>query len=1334
MTLRRIVALLALFALLSSSIGGYLYYRSAKDAAIREAEGELAVRTQLLADRLARLISANEMEVRALALFEELQEALLNTSPATVSQADRILDHFVAGLGDDVCYLLDRNGTAIASSNRLKPDSFVGRSYSFRPYFRDALDGKPSKYLALGETSGVRGLYFGHPVYQPGNSTPIGVAVVKAPIEGVQREFSQVQGGTPLLVHRSGMIFVSAQPDWLFNFLWRANPEEEHRIVKSKQFGNGPWKWTGLVKKAENRAVAQSGETYIIRERNVGNCPGWRVVYLYDLRSMSSKLVDPLVGITGYVSLALVLLVILAVVLLHRTAEKEIRTRKQTEEALTESEQRYRQLYENLRDGLAAVSTDGKITEFNPAFAEMLGYSGEELYRLSYEDITPEKWHRAEAEIIQSQVLQRGYSDVYEKEYVRKDGTIFPVELRTYLIPDDKVGYAGMWAFVRDISDRKSAEMEAGIEKLRFETLAENAPFGLVMIAEDGAFQYINPKFREIFGYDAMDVPNGREWFKRAYPDSVYRRQVIRTWLEDARKAKEGQPRPRTFTVTCKDGSHKTVHFVPVQLATGQHLMACEDVTKRRKLEEERDRLFALSMDMLSVAGFDGLFKQLNPAWTKTLGWSIDDLLSKPYIEFVHPDDREGTANAGKKLLSGESIHGYENRYACKDGSYRWISWNSFPLDDEKLIFAVARDITDRKNSEFALEENRSRLRAVLDHLPDMLWMKDVQGRFLLVNQAFAKACGRSFSEDVMGNTDFDIWPEELARLYTADDKAVIANGIPKWIEEPIIDRGLVKWFETFKTPLVDAQGQVVGTVGSARDITLRKTSEQALRQSEEKYRKILETIADGYHEVDLAGNLTLVNDSLCEILGYSRDELLGMSYRGLMDDQNAGEIFHAYNAVYRSGIPNPEFSYQVIRKDGSVRDVSVSIALMRDSGGDPNGFRGIFRDITERRHLEEQLRQAVKMEAIGRLAGGIAHDFNNLLTAIMGYTTILSLEIPEVKGARRKLDQINRAAARAADLTRQLLAFSRKQVLDVGVVNLNDLVRDIESMLRRLIGEDVELITELARHIGNVRADSTQLEQVVVNLAVNARDAMPRGGTLCVETSDVVLDEVYCASHTEIKPGPYVMLSMSDTGHGMTAETCARAFDPFFTTKPKGAGTGLGLSTVYGIIKQHGGHVALYSEVGRGTTFKVYIPRVDEYAQIGSRESHSEDRPSGNETILLVEDEEMVRDLAAEALEMLGYRVLRAASPSEAAEIAASHPGEIHLLLTDVVLPQMDGKTLYKSLIKNRSGMKVLYVSGYTENFIVHRGILDPEVSFLQKPFTVDSIARKVRMVLDHE
>jgi PAS domain S-box-containing protein len=516
------------------------------------------------------------------------------------------------------------------------------------------------------------------------------------------------------------------------------------------------------------------------------------------------------------------------------------------------------------------------------------------------------------------------------------------------------------------------------------------------------------------------------------------------------------------------------------------------------------------------------------------------------------------------------------------------------------------------------------------------------------------------------------------------------------------------------------------------REITERIRAEEELRKSEARYRQILETIADGYHEVDLAGNVTFANDSLCDIIGYPREELIGMSFRRLMDPGEAERVLAAYNEVFRTGEPKPIFAFHVTRKDGMGKDISVSVTLIRDSLGEPTGFRGILRDITEQKLLEEQLRQAVKMEAIGRMAGGIAHDFNNLLTAIMGYSKLLISESPPDWPHLDKLRQIRRASKRAAELTSQLLAYSRKQMLDVRVLNVNSLIRDTERMLQRIIGEDIELVTVLDGDLANISADPSQMEQIVMNMAVNARDAMPQGGRLTIETRNTFLDDAYASAHAEVTPGPHVMLAVSDTGHGMVSETCAKVFDPFFTTKAKGAGTGLGLSTVYGIVKQHGGHVTVYSEPDKGTVFKVYFPCVEGPADPSAITSRAIPMLHGTETVLIVEDEEAVLDLAADALGLFGYTTLTASSPAKALEIAETHEGPIHLLLTDVVLPQMDGKSLFQRLSVRRPDTKVLFMSGYTEDFIVHHGVLDRGVNFLHKPFDVEGLVTRTRTALD--
>jgi len=398
----------------------------------------------------------------------------------------------------------------------------------------------------------------------------------------------------------------------------------------------------------------------------------------------------------------------------------------------------------------------------------------------------------------------------------------------------------------------------------------------------------------------------------------------------------------------------------------------------------------------------------------------------------------------------------------------------------------------------------------------------------------------------------------------------------------------------------------------------------------------------------------------------------------------------------------------------------------------DVTGCIEVVEDITERKILEEQLRQAAQLEAIGRLAGGVAHDFNNLLTAMIGYSGVLLNQMPKTNSFRDKVFEINRAAERAAELTRQLLAFSRKQVLAVKVVDLNSIIVDFEKILRRLVGKDTEIQTEFEPSLSRISADPSQIEQILLNLVVNARDAMPSGGILCIETANLFLNEEYARIHADVRPGWYVMLSVTDNGIGMDEKIRSNIFDPFFTTKERGKGTGLGLSTVYGIVRQHQGHVSVSTEPGRGSTFKVYFPAVQDDLPEVPEEPPVAVQSAGHETVLIVEDEEIVRKVALDVLQMLGYKVLAASNPEQAISISQRHDGPIQLLLTDVALPKMDGTMLFRTLSPSRKDMKVLYVSGYTQDSIVEHGVLKPGVHFLQKPFTLDGLAAKVREVLD--
>ena len=504
----------------------------------------------------------------------------------------------------------------------------------------------------------------------------------------------------------------------------------------------------------------------------------------------------------------------------------------------------------------------------------------------------------------------------------------------------------------------------------------------------------------------------------------------------------------------------------------------------------------------------------------------------------------------------------------------------------------------------------------------------------------------------------------------------------------------------------------------------------RALRDSEARYRALVEGSIQGL-SIHRGFAIEFANASLAAMFGYAGPpELIGRDLRVLVAPHEIPRV-EGYAAACQEGGPAPSrYEFQGVRRDGTL--IWVEALMSITSWWDGPALLVTFVDVTERKRLEDHLRQSQKMEAIGRLAGGVAHDFNNLLTVISGRAQIERARPELSEPSRRNVDLIAEAASRASTLTKQLLAFSRKQVLQPRVLDVDIVVAGMEPLLRRLIGEDIDLVTATEPVLGRVRADPGQLEQVVLNLAVNARDAMPQGGRLTIETANVELDEAYARQQADVHSGPYVLLAVSDTGVGMDAETQAHLFEPFFTTKGVGEGTGLGLATVYGIVKQSGGHITAYSESGRGTTIKIYLPRVEAASELREAEPEPVVLRRGSETVLLVEDDEAVRELTCEVLEMHGYTVLAVADAGEAPRVLEGASRPIHLLVTDVVMPRLSGRELTERLRSLRPGLRVLYISGYADTAVVHHGVLDPGTPFLQKPFTPDALLRSVRKVLD--
>ena len=788
-----------------------------------------------------------------------------------------------------------------------------------------------------------------------------------------------------------------------------------------------------------------------------------------------------------------------------------------------------------------------------------------------------------------------------------------------------------------------------------------------------------------------------------------------------------------------------------IEVISGNGLKSLR-VLEARQESEESDRQFKAMFEMASVGmaqadPHTGRLLRVNQKMCDITGYTARELLALRVPEVTHPEDRERDWDAFQRVIRGEAPHyRMEKRYLRKDGTTIWVNVNMTVIREASgqavRTMATIEDITERKQTEEALRESEQNFRTLADSGQALIWTSGTDKLCNYFNRVWLAFTGRSLEQEMGNGWAEGVHPDDFQRCL--DTYVGAFERREEFCMEYRLRRhdGEYRWLLDEGAPRCNSKGEFIGYIGHCLDITDRKQAEEALRESEAELELALRSAHMGAWYWDIPADRRSFDDQVCHLLGLNPETFGGTAaeFFAAVHPEDHEKLAAALSRTIAQHVPYaPE--YRAVWPDGTIHHISARGRLVRDEGGQPQRISGIIWDITETKRAEEekaklenQLQQAQKMESVGRLAGGVAHDFNNMLAAILGYAEIALGQVDPAQPLHEDLVEIRRAAERSAELTRQLLTFARKQTVAPRVLDLNDTVSGMLKMLQRLIGEDIHLEWHPAANLWAVKVDPSQIDQILANLCVNARDAIADVGKITIESRNKIFDEEYCIDHGGFAVGEYVMLAVSDDGRGMDKATRAHIFEPFFTTKGVGEGTGLGLATVYGAVRQNNGFINVYSEPGAGTTFAVYLPRHADEVEPARPQSAAGPALRGQETILLAEDEPAVLKLTTKLLEAQGYTVLVAHGPVEAMRIARQYSGEIRLLMTDVVMPEMNGRDLANNISALHPHLKRLFMSGYTANVIVHHGVLDVGVQFIQKPFSARDLAAKVREVLDSE
>ncbi len=1034
---------------------------------------------------------------------------------------------------------------------------------------------------------------------------------------------------------------------------------------------------------------------------------------------------------------------------------KEIRNQDKRETRWNSADGRalYRDLFEEAPDSMFIADPQGRLISVHARIIDLTGYSAEELLGMNIIDLVP-----AEDPVrdpIAKKELDRGKVITKERCMIRKDGDILWVENRMRRLPGGDI--LGMMI---DITDRRQAGEALKASEARFDLTAELSRTCVWEVDETGLYTYVSRAVEQVLGYLPEELV-GRMRFYDLRPDDEREAFTAAAFELFERKGclKNLESRVRT-----KDGRliWVSVYGAPLfrENRTVRGYRGCTiDITELKAAEER----LAHSHDLLryiiehaqsAVAVHDRNLKYIyvSRRYLEEYGVREQDVIGKHHYE-VFPDLPQKWRDVHQKALAGEVCRGDRDPYYRQDGSMDWTRWECRPWYEKGGpiggIIIYTEVITERVQAEEAIRESETNFRRLFETMAQGVIYLGPDGQIILANPSAERILGLDFSAAAGRTLRIRDWKpirEDGSELPDYEHPALVALNTGKQVDSFVMGvtnqkTGDRVWLSVSAIPLSrPGESRPFQVHTSFRDITGRKRVERELIESHRMLKDVIETIPARVFWKDCEGRYLGCNRLFARDAGRdSPESLIGDHDFNLAWTEEA-EMYRADDrSVIESGEAKINYEEQQTKADGQKVWLRTSKIPLRDGEGRIYGVLGSCEDITEhkfqqeaREKLETQLRQAQKMESVGRLAGGVAHDFNNMLGVIVGHTEMALAQVDTTSPVFTHLQEIHQAAERSADLTRQLLAFARKQTVTPKVLDLNENVEGMLNMMRRLIGEDIDLAWRPGTHLGSVKMDPSQIEQLLANLCVNARDALRDTGTVTVETRLAAIDEAYCAGHAGFIPGEYVMLAVSDNGCGMGPEVLSHLFEPFFTTKEVGKGTGLGLATVYGIVKQNNGFINVYTEPGYGSTFKIYLPRCTAEPEF-MRKEQVEPRPAlGHETVLLVEDEPAILDIVQLMLEAQGYRVLAAGTPDEAIRMAWEHGDSINLLITDVVMPRMNGRELARSLMSICPDIKCLFMSGYTANAIAHHGVLDKDAHFIQKPFTVDDLAAKVRHVIE--